>query len=210
MSRQCYFYFCARNVQINRHLCTALEMEWGTRRSGRETGGVSEMPPLPSSVRQGCLAEDPSPWAWGSVLGWVWGVLVELRDSAWPCCYPGFAKMSRVGKAKTQIAMCLRLQALLRHCLRHVPPSTFTIKIPKGASLSLPVPSPPFPPTLLSDLSCPLPFAPSHLLQAPSSATSSITNCFLGSLFSSLFKIHGAFPGPIMLLPEPFQLLLQT
>lgn len=30
--------------------------------------------------------------------------------------------------------------------------------------------------------------------------TSSITNCFLGSLFCSLFKIHGAFPGPFMLL----------
>lgn len=75
---------------------------------------------------------------------------------------------------------------------------------PRHQSLSLCLPPPPC--ILLSDSSCPLPFGPSHLLQARSSTTSSITNCFLGSLFCSLLKIQGAFLGPIMLLSEPFQL----
>lgn len=107
------------------------------------------------------------------------------------------------GEAKPrQLGMRLWLQAILGRCPHHVPPSTFAINIPEADSLSPPVlvprplpPSPTFP--LLSDWRCPLPFAPSHLLQAPSSATSSITNCFLESLFCSLLKIHRAFTGPL-------------
>lgn len=48
-----------------------------------------------------------------------------------------------------------------------------------------------------SGWSCPLPFAPSHLLQAPSSATSGITNCFLESFSALCSKFTGHPPGPL-------------
>jgi hypothetical protein len=60
--------------------------------------------------------------------------------------------------------------------------------------------SPQPPPTRLPASHTYLQLSAPHPKLAASSFTSSITNCFLGSLFCSLFKIHWAFPAPFMLL----------
>lgn len=56
------------------------------------------------------------------------------------------------------------------------------------------------PPSASQPLHTYLQLSAPHPKRAASSFTSSITNCFLGSLFCSLFKIHWAFPAPFMLL----------
>lgn len=147
------FLFCTGNVWVNSRLCPALEMEWGAGKERKRDRRSFRNVPL-------TFIHPAETLGWGALLMGMCEDLrlslrrVRLTDRKHPGPAASVVLQKWAGEAKPrQLGMCLQLQAILGRCPHHVPPSTFTINIAEGASLSLPVPvhhNPPPPPPLPS------------------------------------------------------------